>query len=142
MHERVLLVDDEEDFLEALSERMRTRGMEVTCSTSAREALKLIEEKSFDVVMLDFQMPEMDGLHALRALKEKRPELQVILLTGHGSVERGVEAMKSGASDFVEKPADFKDLTEKISSARAKKMLMVESKMEEEIRSILRERGW
>ena len=88
MVEKILLVDDEADFLEALSERMRTRGMDVTTSTSAKDVLDTVEQGSFDAVVLDLMMPDVDGLEALRILKEKDPKLQVILLTGHATVEK------------------------------------------------------
>ncbi len=142
MSEKVLLVDDEGDFLEALSQRMTSRGMEVTTTTSAREAIKKVEEGSFDAVILDLMMPEMDGLEVLQTLKQKKPEIQVILLTGHASVAKGIEAMKLGAMDFLEKPAEIKELTEKIKKAQAKKMILVEKRNEEKIQKILVDRGW
>ncbi|MBC2710230.1 MAG: response regulator, partial [Desulfosarcina sp.] len=80
MTERVLLVDDETEFLEIMAERMRARDMEVTTSTSATEALSLIATESYDAVIMDFMMPEMDGIQALKVIKEKRPEMQIILL--------------------------------------------------------------
>ncbi|MBC2743642.1 MAG: response regulator [Desulfosarcina sp.] len=89
MTERVLLVDDETEFLEIMAERMRARDMEVTTSTSATEALSLIATESYDAVIMDFMMPEMDGIQALKVIKEKRPEMQIILLTGHATVEKG-----------------------------------------------------
>ena len=79
---------------------------------------------------------------ALKVLKAKRPELQVILLTGHATVEKGIEAMKLGAMDFLEKPADLSQLTEKIKKAQAKKMLIVEKQNEDKIKKILEEKGW
>ena len=100
MAEKILLVDDEADFLEALSERMRARGMQVATSRSAQEALETVEEGAFDAVVLDLQMPGMDGLEALRILKQKDPKLQVILLTGHATVEKGVEA-KEKIKDII-----------------------------------------
>lgn len=142
MAEKVLLVDDEEDFLDSLAERMRARGMNVETSLSAKEALKKAEAESFDAIVLDLMMPEMDGLEVLKALKEKRPELQIILLTGHATVEKGIEAMKLGATDFLEKPADLKSLTEKIQKAQAKKMILVEKQTEEKIKKIMSERAW
>ena len=142
MSEKVLLVDDEVDFLDTLSERMRTRGMEVSTSRSGVEALKKVEQESYDVIILDLMMPGVDGLEALTILKEKKPDLQVILLTGHASVEKGIEAMKLGAMDFLEKPADLSQLTEKIKKAQAKKMLIVEKQTEEKIKKLLEEKGW
>ena len=142
MTEKVLLVDDEEDFLETLADRMRTRGMTVDTSTSAMEAIKRIDTESYDAIILDLMMPGMDGLEALKIVKERRPELQIILLTGFGTLEKGIEAMKLGATDFVEKPADLESLTQKIKNAHAKKMILVEKQTEEKIRRIMKERPW
>ena len=142
MTEKVLLVDDEEEFVNTLAERMRTRGMTVFTSTSAMEALGKIEEESFDAVVLDLMMPGVDGLQALKIIKEKRPEIQVILLTGHASVKSGVEAIKLGATEFLEKPADIGILTEKIKRAQAQKMILVEKETEEKIKKIMGEKSW
>jgi len=141
-NEKVLIIDDEQDFTDALAERMTTRGMTVSTSSSAIEGLKNVEEHSFDVVVLDLQMPEMDGIETLKILKKKKPELQVILLTGHATVEKGIEAMKLGAMDLLEKPADMTTLTEKIKKAQAQKMILVEKKSEERIKNIMETRGW
>jgi DNA-binding NtrC family response regulator len=142
MSEKVLIIDDEQEFTQALAERMTNRGMDVSTSSSAIEGLQSVEEKSFDVVVLDLQMPEMDGIETLKILKKKKPELQVILLTGHATVEKGIEAMKLGAMDLLEKPADLSTLTEKIKKAQAKKMILVEKKAEERIKEIMETRGW
>jgi DNA-binding NtrC family response regulator len=142
MAERILLIDDETDFLETLAERMRTRGMDVTTSTSAVEALATVEEKSFDAVVLDLMMPGMDGLQALKIMKEKKPELQIILLTGHATVQKGVEAIKLGATEFLEKPASIEVLTEKIKKAQAQKMILVEKQAEEKIKRIMTDKAW
>lgn len=142
MTEKILLIDDEKDFLEALSERMSTRGMTVSTSTSAKEALETVEKGSFDAIVLDLMMPGMDGMEALRILKEKDPKLQVILLTGHATVEKGVEAIKSGALDLLEKPADIETLTRKIKEASAQRMVLVSKESEEKIKDILANKGW
>ena len=142
MSEKVLIIDDEQEFTQALAERMTNRGMDVSTSSSAIEGLQSVEEKSFDVVVLDLQMPEMDGIETLKILKKKKPELQVILLTGHATVEKGIEAMKLGAMDLLEKPADLSTLTEKIKKAQAKKMILVEKKAEARIKEIMETRGW
>lgn len=142
MTEKVLLVDDEEQFLETLAERMRARGMEVTTATSAAEALKKVAAESYDAVILDLLMPQIDGIETLGILKKKNPDIQVILLTGHATVEKGVEAMKQGASDFLEKPASVEVLTEKIKKASAKRMVLVEKHTEEKIKEILQEKAW
>jgi len=142
MSEKVLLVDDEADFISIMAERMEARGMEVSTATSAREALEMVEDRFFDAVVLDLMMPEMDGLEALKAFKEKNPDLQVIMLTGHATVEKGIEAIKLGAMDLVEKPADLGTLSEKIKKAQARKLILVEKHNEERIRKIIGTKGW
>ena len=142
MSEKVLLVDDEEDFLEAMAERMRARDMEVTTASSASEAFKKMESETFDAIVLDFQMPEMDGMEALKSIKAKRPESQIILLTGFATVEKGVQAMKEGAADFLEKPADLEVLSQKIKEAKAEKMLIVEKQAAKKIIDIIKKYGY
>lgn len=142
MSEKVLLIDDEKDFLEVMSERMQNRDIDVTTASSAREALALVEKESYDAIILDLQMPEMDGLQALERLKAINPDLQVILLTGHATVEKGVQAMKLGATDVLEKPADIQTLTEKIRKAHARKIILVEKENEAKIRAILGSKAW
>jgi len=137
MSEKVLLVDDEEDFLEVMEDRLRARDMEVTTCRSAEEALKKIKEESFDAILLDFMMPGMDGMHALKEIKTKNPESQIILLTGHATIEKSVEAMKLGATDFLEKPADIEALEKKIKDAKAKRMIIVEKQSEERIKDVI-----
>lgn len=141
MAEKVLLVDDEQEFLEIMSERMKDRGMDVSTAGTAEQALSLIEKETFDAIVMDFQMPGMDGISALKAMKNLKPELQIILLTGYATVEKTVEAMKVGATDFVEKPADLEKLSEKIKKAKAEKMLLVEKDTEEKIKEILQRFG-
>ena len=141
MEEKVLLVDDEKKFLEVMSERLTTRGVTVTTATSAAEALEQIEANLFDAVILDLKMPGMDGIEALKRMKAKRPELQIILLTGHATVEKGVEAIKLGAMDFVEKPVDLKSLGEKIKQAKQKKMLIVDEANRETVQGVLKRWG-
>ncbi len=137
MSEKILLVDDEKEFLEIMSERMAAKGMKVTTATSADQALGILENHSFDAIVMDFQMPGMDGMEALKAIKSLKPESQIILLTGYATVEKTVEAMKIGASDFLEKPANLETLAEKIKQAKAEKMLIVEKKTEKKIQDIL-----
>ena len=141
MTEKILLVDDEIDFLEIMSERMEARGMTVTTCTSAEEAIEIIKDQTFDAIILDFMMPGMDGFRALQEIKAKQPESQIILLTGHATVEKGVEAMKLGATDFLEKPADIEALEKKIKEASARRMLIVEKQTEARIKDMIRRIG-
>ena len=120
MNERVLLLDDEKDFVDAMAERMRARGMEVTATTSPSEALKRAREESYDAIVMDFMMPEIDGLEALKELKKINPDLQIILLTGYATMKKNIEAKNLGAMALVEKPADIETLTDKIREAHKK----------------------
>ncbi len=142
MSEKILLIDDEQDFLTVMSERMEARNMQVSTAASAKEGLAQVAAGNFDAVILDLMMPEMDGIETLKLLKEKNPDLAVILLTGHATIKQGIEAMKLGALDLLEKPADLNVLTEKIHGAQAQKMLIVEKKNEEMIRKIISTKGW
>lgn len=142
MNERVLLIDDEQDFMDVLAERMRDRGMQVSTTASPLEAMDLAGEGGYDAVILDLMMPEMDGLEALARLREKNPDLQIILLTGHATIEKGIEAMKLGAMDFLEKPIDIQTLNKKIQEAKAQKMVLVEKRTEEVIKNIIGCKGW
>jgi len=142
MSEKILLVDDEKDFLEVMSERIEARGMEVTTAESAATALDQVESGGFDAIILDLMMPGMDGLETLKAIKKKNPDLQVILLTGHATIEKGIEAMKLGAMDFIEKPADLDKLTAIIKKAQARKMVILERKMEEKVKQIIGTKAW
>ena len=142
MSEKVLMVDDEKEFLEIMSERMKARDIDVTTATSADRALEIIEKESFDAIILDFMMPGMDGMDALKAIKAKKPESQIILLTGYATVEKSVEAMKVGATDFIEKPVDLEVLAKKIKNAKAEKMIIVEKQTEDKVKNILKKYGF
>jgi len=119
MSAKVLLVDDEKDFLDIMAERMEARGMDVSTACSAEDALKMVQTESYDAVIIDFLMPEMDGFSALKMFKESRPDLSVILLTANVTDEKRLEAIKLGALDVIEKPADLNLLTQKIEDAKA-----------------------
>ncbi len=138
----VLLVDDEEQFLKVLSQRMEGRGLKVNTSTSGEDALKRVKEKDFDAIILDLAMPGMSGIETLKRIRSENPDVQIIMLTGHGSVEKGVEAIKAGAVDFLEKPADLSKIMEKISEAKRKRVLLVEKKHEAHVKEILQSKGW
>lgn len=140
--DKVLLVDDEVEFVETLAERMRARGLEVDYTHSGDSAIKKVAKKNYDAIVLDLAMPGMDGMETLRHLIEHHPDLQVILLTGQGTIATAVEATKLGAKDFMEKPTDIDKLIEKIRDARAERMQIAEQRSAEEIADILSRRGW
>jgi DNA-binding NtrC family response regulator len=114
---RVLLVDDEEEFVSALSERLMLRGIEVDSALNGEEALASLKEKEFEVVILDVMMPGLGGLEVLRQIKSTYPDTQVILLTGHGSTREGIEGMRLGAFDYLIKPVDIEEMLEKMKEA-------------------------
>ena len=118
---KILIVDDEKDFLDIMAERIRARGMAVSTATSAEEAAKMVEMGSYDTVIMDFMMPAMDGFTALKLLKDIQPEIQVILLTGDATADKCSEALRLGALDVIEKPADLNLLIQKIKDAKARK---------------------
>jgi DNA-binding NtrC family response regulator len=119
MSAKVLLVDDEKDFLDIMVERMAARGLDVATAGSAQDALKMVIAESYDAVIMDLMMPEMDGFKALKLFKESRPDLSIILLTANVPEETCLEAIKLGALDVIEKPADLNLLTQKIEEAKA-----------------------
>lgn len=139
---KVLLVDDEEEFSAALAQRLQTRGFNVETAASGPESLEAIGRKDFDVILLDRMMPKMDGMETLKLMLEKKPELEVILLTGHADVGSGVTAMKMGAKDYLEKPADIDKLMEKIREAEARRAVLLEEELESKMRNILKTKGW
>jgi len=139
--EKVLLVDDEIDFLEVMSQRMEARGLEITTVESAEQAISIIKKKTFDAVVMDFQMPGMNGMEALKIIKNNKPEMQIILLTAYATIEKTVEVIKAGAMDLLEKPADIDALIDKIKKAKQDKELQIEKQTEERIKDILNRFG-
>ena len=132
---RILIVDDEKEFVETLAERLRTRDFHVTEAFSGDEALEKLKEYNFDVTILDVRMPGMDGIEALRAIKKLKPLTEVLMLTGHGTVETAIEGMKIGAYDFLLKPCEMDVLLDKINKAYERK-----ANQEERIRKALAEK--
>jgi DNA-binding NtrC family response regulator len=140
--ERILLVDDEEAFVKTLGKRLTARGLRVETAGSGEEAVEQAKHQTFDVVVLDLAMPGIDGIETLKQLLAIDSDLQVILLTGHGSIEKAVEATKLGAVDFMQKPANLPDLLEQIQQAGARKTLLVEKRAAEHISDVLKKKGW
>lgn len=140
--DRVLLVDDEAAFLEALAERLRMRGLDVTCASSGAEALRIIDEQTFDAVVLDLAMPGLDGIETLRRLHQAQPELQVMILSGRATVQTAVQATKLGATDIFEKPTDVDTLVQRIRTARAARLTREDEATQDQIDEIMRTKGW
>ncbi|MBF0099635.1 MAG: response regulator [Desulfobacterales bacterium] len=118
----ILLVDDEVQFVETMTKRLNKRDFEVSSAHSGTQALEELKKSSqIEVVLLDVKMPEMDGIEALRRIKADFPLVEVIMLTGHATVESAIEGMKLGAFDYLMKPCDIDILVAKVKDATTKK---------------------
>lgn len=142
LHAKVLLVDDEEDFTSALSRRLEARNLKVKTVNSGEDALHMVDEQAFDVIVLDLAMPGMDGLETLQRIKADHPDAEIIMLTGHASVKSSVEAMRIGAEDLLEKPVDLPVLMDKIEELHKKRVLVLKKRSKEEIKKIIKSKGW
>ncbi len=118
---KVLLVDDEEEFVNALSERMKIRDLESDVALSGEEALKTMDEDLPDVMVLDLKMPGMDGMEVLRRAKKAYPGVEIIMLTGHGSEKDEKEARRLGVFEYLQKPVSIEKLMKTITAAYRKK---------------------
>lgn len=136
---RILLVDDDMAFLKIVSERLEIKGFDVTSANSGDEAIKAANKGGFDVAVLDLQMPGTDGAQVLRLLKKNHQFLEIIMLTGHPSVDSAVECTKLGAFNYLEKPYDFDKLVEALKAAyqcRMQKKYKHDQKRSEEIQAL------
>ncbi len=116
-HLKVLIADDEVEFASTIVARLNLRKFAATMVNSGKAALAAIEQDPPDVLLLDLKMPDLDGLEVLASLKQKYPNLAVIILTGHGSFEAGRQGMELGAYDYIMKPVDLNLLISKIEEA-------------------------
>ncbi len=107
---RVLFVDDEEELVSTVVERLGFRNIDAQGATSGTDALQLIQEQDFDIVVLDVKMPGLGGFDVIKKIKQQRPDLAVLFLTGHGAKEDAKEGIRMGASDYIMKPVDIEML--------------------------------
>ncbi len=114
---RLLLVDDEERFRTTLAKRLREKGFEVADLGSGMEAIDYVKENSVDIIVLDIKMPGLDGIETLTEIKKSNPGIEVVLLTGHGTVDTAIEGMRTGAYDYLMKPCEIDNLVLKINGA-------------------------
>ena len=142
MDARILLVDDEKSFLETLSSRLELRGMKVDTVDNGEKAVDEAKQQAFDVIIVDLSMPGIDGVETLKRIKANDPDAEVIMLTGHASIQSSIDAMKAGAEDFLQKPIDLTVLMKKIAAAKVKKMLVLQQKSQEEVNKILKSKSW
>lgn len=133
----VMLVDDEVPFVETMTKRLEKRKVDITSAFSGKEALQKLDENSkIEVVILDVKMPEMDGIEALRQIKMQFPLVEVIMLTGHATVESGLDGMRLGAFDYLMKPCDMDVLIAKVDEAATKKRKHEEKILEARVKEI------
>jgi DNA-binding NtrC family response regulator len=133
----VLLTDDEVPFVETMTKRLTKRELRITSAFSGEEALKKLDaDQGIEVVILDVKMPGMDGVETLKQIKARHPLTEVIMLTGHATVETGIEGMKLGAFDYLMKPCDMDILIRKVGEAASKKRKHEEKIIEARIKEI------
>jgi two-component system OmpR family response regulator len=133
---RVLIVDDEEEFVETIVKRLKERGLAAEGVTSGKQALELMQTQDFDVVILDVKMPGMDGIETLREMKKRKPTTEVIMLTGHGSVESGIQGLQLGAYNYVMKPVPLDELLEQMNQAYERKVIEEERSLSAEPKEV------
>ena len=134
---QVLLVDDEVSFVETLTKRLSKRSLEITAAHGGKEALGILSKnRVLEVVILDVKMPGMDGIETLREIKKKHPLVEVIMLTGHATVESAIEGMKLGAFDYLMKPCDIDQLVSKVEGASERKRMQEEKINQARIRDL------
>jgi len=121
---KMMLVDDEERFLSTTKKLLARKGYDVLTATSGSEALEKLITNDIHVVILDVKMPGMDGIETLKAIKRTYPLVEVIMLTGHATVESAIEGLKSGATDYLMKPTDVEDLIAKAEEAFEKRKVL------------------
>ncbi len=114
---KLLIVDDEVQFLDSITERLELRGFDVTKASRATEAIMVARDQKFDLALLDLKMPGMDGKELLEILKQEHQYLEVVMLTGHGSVESAVDCTKLGAFGYLPKPYELEELLQVLKNA-------------------------
>ncbi|MFH1350947.1 MAG: response regulator [Pseudomonadota bacterium] len=135
----VLIIDDEKDFVETMVNRLTKRKINTTGVFSGEEAIDVMKKKQFDLVILDIKMPGgMDGIETLKEIKKIQPLSEVILLTGHASVETSIEGMKLGAFDYVLKPITMEELLPKLEQAYERKAVQDEKIRRARVKEALR----
>jgi DNA-binding NtrC family response regulator len=138
----VLLVDDEIKFVETMAKRLTKRDLKISKAYSGEEALsQLAKHTNIEVVILDVKMPGMDGEETLKEIKKRHPLVEVIMLTGHATIESGIEGMKMGAFDYLMKPCDMDILLAKVDEAAIKKRRHEEKIIEARIKEITSRRA-
>ena len=135
---KLLVVDDEERFLNTITRRLSLRDFEVTPVSNGREAVEAARRQEFDLALLDLKMPGMSGEEVLDVLKREHPLTEVIILTGHGSIDSAVNCTQAGSYSYLQKPCETEKLLETLKDAYQKrvqrKLQIDQAKMEEMLR--------
>jgi DNA-binding NtrC family response regulator len=139
---KVLIADDETAFADTLKERLELRGFQVFVVNDGKQAVSCVEENNIDVAVLDVMMPGLTGTEALSKIREINPLVQVLLLTGHGTIKNAVDGMKLGAFDYLLKPADTDLLTAKLNDAYEIKAKQEDKIRKAEIEATINRVGW
>ena len=135
---RMMLVDDEERFLSTTKKLLEKKGYDVVTALSGAEALEKIRAQNIHVVILDVKMPGMDGISTLKEIKRQFPLVEVIMLTGHATIESAVEGLKSGAIDYLTKPADINEIIQKAELAFEKRKDLEEKIRVAQMRKVMK----
>ncbi|BBO76583.1 response regulator [Desulfosarcina widdelii] len=134
---KIMLVDDEAIFTKNMQRLLDARGYRATAVNSGAEAIRFLEKEDFDVVVLDLKMPGMDGLTTLKEIKKLGLFTQTLILTGHGSIDTALEAVKLGAYDYLTKPCEIDELTAKIEGAWDKKDDLHKKDIQEKVQRVI-----
>jgi DNA-binding NtrC family response regulator len=139
----VMLVDDEVDFIETMAKRLQKRDFKVLTATTGQQALELVDvNRNLEVMILDVKMPGMDGIEVLKEIKNRYPLIEVIMLTGHATIESAIDGMKIGAFDYLMKPCEIEQLTQKVYEAVAKRKAQEEKIEKARLEKVLVTRGF
>ena len=139
----ILLVDDEAPFVETMTKRLTKRKLKIFSALNGKDALKMLgENSSIEIVLLDVKMPGIDGIETLQQIKKKYPLVEVIMLTGHATIESAIDGMKLGAFDYLMKPCDMDHLMAKVEEAAAKKRKHEEKIIEARVKEITSKRAY
>ncbi len=138
---RLLFVDDEEEFVNYMTKRLRRHEFEIHAYTNPVEALEKTEGQRYDVGLLDLKMPEMDGEELLGRLKQRDPTMEIIILTGHGSIESAFRSAKVGVYEYLLKPCEFDDLVSSINRAYAKRIKALGEAKAKQVDELMKQAG-
>lgn len=137
-HINLLIVDDEKDFLTSISRSLELRGMQVHCAVRGDAAIEIARNNPIDIALVDLKMPGMNGQQTLEALKKEHPSMEIVILTGHGTIDSAAACTRSGAYAYLQKPCEFEKLMETLVQAYKKKVMAKKQIEEKKLDAILK----